>query len=277
MSSWYARSTLTPSNTRNKDALVTVKLSGDLGNRIFQILAGQHFAEKTGRKFLLERKFIQENPPETAEQTAKQLVHLFPDLQSYDGPPVEWNIVQEEAYMMFQYQPDIFKKFPGQHIVLDGYFFHSNYFPKSLPTLSLSKRLPVFFLHILLGDVNLKNYYRDAITIVQTVQKDARFLVFSDDPKNADLYLNSLNLGSLKYTISTTTNALDTLKEMASCMGGICANTSLSWFGAFFQKPRGLIYMPSLWMRGLARNQTNGFFPPWVTVIDVRETRETRR
>jgi hypothetical protein len=273
MSSWYARSIPNQSNTRNKNTLVSVKLCGDLANRIFQVLAAQHFAEKTGRTFYLTAEFVEENPNDSA---GNDLVKLFPDLQFYNGPVVEWNLVQEEAYMMFQYQPDMFKKFPGQHIVLDGSFLNSKYFPKSLPNLNIDRHFPLFFLHIRsesVNDVNLKNYYKDAITSSQKTQKDARFLVFSDDSKNAELYLKSLNIPSLKYTMSTTTNSLDVLKDMASCIGGVCANASLSWLGAFFQKPRGPIFMPSLWMRGLIKNQTNELFPPWVTVIDVRETR----
>jgi len=276
MSSWYARNVSNTSSTRNKECFVTVVLSGGLENRIFQVLAAQHFAEKTGRKFYLHRNYIQENPHESFDTTIAHLVKLFPTLEFYGGLPVEWNIVKEEQYMMFQYQPDIFKKFPGQHIVLEGYFFNSKYFPKAMPSLGGEKRLPLFFLHICLGDVNLKNYYRDAILNIQTMQKDARFLVFSDEPEKAEIFLKSLALPVLKYSVSDAKDSLTVLKDMASCVGGICANSSLSWLGAFFQRPRGPILMPSLWMKGLLKNQATELFPSWVTVIDVRETRSSR-
>jgi len=123
MSSWNRS---TPRVNTNKNAYVTTILQGGLGNRIFQVLAGQHFAEKTGRKFVIDNNYIRENPHERSEDTMKQLMQLFPSLTFYNGESLEWNIIEEEPYMMFQYQPDIFKRFPGRNIVLDGYFNNSN-------------------------------------------------------------------------------------------------------------------------------------------------------
>ena len=55
MSSWNKS---TPRVNTNKNAYVTTILQGGLGNRIFQVLAAQHFAEKTGRKSVIDNDFI---------------------------------------------------------------------------------------------------------------------------------------------------------------------------------------------------------------------------
>jgi len=267
MSSWNRS---TPRVNTNKNAYVTTILQGGLGNRIFQVLAGQHFAEKTGRKFVIDNNYIRENPHERSEDTMKQLMQLFPSLTFYNGESLEWNIIEEEPYMMFQYQPDIFKRFPGRNIVLDGYFNNSNYFPKEIPSFEPSPRSNTVFLDIHLGgDIDLRTYYKLSITKMLNDIPGAKFIVFSNEPEKAEEYLKSLNL-PLKYSFSSANSSLDVLKGMISCSGGICANSSLSWLGGFFQKPRGVIVVPSEWMKGVSRNQLNGFYPSWASVVETK-------
>ena len=273
MSSWNRS---TPRVNTNKNAYVTTILQGGLGNRIFQVLAAQHFAEKTGRKFVIDNDFIHSNPHETPEDTMKQLMQLFPSLTFYNGESLEWNIIKEEPYMMFQYQPDIFKRFPGRNILLDGYFQNSNYFPKEVPSFEPSPRSNTVFLHIRLGDyvnskhdIDLRTYYKLSITKILNNIPGAKFLVFSNEAEKAEEYLKSLDL-PFKYSISSANSSLDVLKGMISCSGGICANSSLSWLGGFFQKPRGVIVVPSEWMKGVSRNQLNGFYPSWASVVETK-------
>jgi len=277
MSSWN-RITPGVQNIRNKSTFVTIILKGGLGNRIFQVLAAQHFAEKTGRTFVIDNAHIHSNPHENPEDTMAQLTSIFPTLTYYNGPFQGWKLITEEEYMMFQYQTDIFKKFPGQNIILDGYFFNSRYFPKQIPQLNIDKKFySTFFLHIRMGDyknsvhdINFTTYHKNSITTAIKNDTSIKFLVFSDEPERADEYLKSLDLPQFKYSFSTAKKSLDVLKEMASCVGGICANSSLSYLGAFFQKPRGSIYMPNVWMKNISRNQFNDFYPLWATVVETK-------
>jgi len=275
MSSWN-RSIHSVQSTRNKDTYVSIILKGGLGNRIFQVLAGQHFAEKTGRKFVIDNNYIHANPHETSEDTMNQLMQLFPSLTFYTGNPIEWVKIEEEVFMTFQYQPDIFKRFPGRNILLNGYFQNTNYFPKEIPFFQNPNRYSNYFLHIRLGDyvntsfdIDLRNYYKSCISKILKDNSTTQFLIFSDQPEIADEYLKSLNL-PFKYSFSSAKSSLDVLKEMAACSGGICANSSLSYLGAFFQRPRGQIFMPSEWMKGMNRNQLNGFYPLWASVMETR-------
>jgi hypothetical protein len=55
---------------------------------------------------------------------------------------------------------------------------------------------------------------------------------------------------NIEYKLSDSKTGYDSLVEMANCAGGICANSSLSWLGGYFQKEmRGIICMPSEWIR----------------------------
>jgi hypothetical protein len=273
MSSWNKS---TPRVNTNRNTYVTVVIKGGLGNRIFQVLAAQHFAEKTGRNFIIHNDFIKSNPHETPEDTMNQLMQIFPSLTFYTGNPLNWAKIEEEAYMMFQYQPDIFKRFPGRNILLEGYFQNLNYFPKELPYFQESNRYSNYFLHIRLGDyvnthfdIDLRNYYKSCITKILKDNSAIQFLVFSNEPEKAEEYLKSLNI-PLKYSFSSANSSLSVLKGMGACSGGICANSSLSILGAFFQKPRGQIFMPNKWIKGISRNQLNGFYPLWATLMETK-------
>lgn len=270
MSSWN-RITPSLSTTRNKNSYVSIVLQGDLGNRILQILAAQHFSEKTGRTFVLHERFI---VPSDEEETAKQLQSLFPSL-TYYKENVQWNVIQEESFNAYRYQSDIFKRFPGQNVVLQGFFFNYRYFPRQLPSFSEPRKYNTFFLHIPFDsdpklEINLTTYYKRCINDILKISDGTQFLVFSDNNENAEELIKIMDL-RFKYTLSTSTDSLAVLKEMSSCYGGVCANSSLAWLAAFFQKPRGIIYMPDAWEKKLPTNQLNEFFPEWVKVISIKE------
>jgi hypothetical protein len=57
---------------------------------------------------------------------------------------------------------------------------------------------------------------------------------------------------------------------MSCCVGAICANSSLSWLGAYYQKPpRKNIFMPSPWIKTKLDAE---IYPDWVRVISNSET-----
>lgn len=278
MSSWLTRNPSIPSI--NKKNYIGIVLTGGLANRIFQVLAGQKLAELTGKTFVV--CISEENPHESNEETKKQLHELFPTLSYYTESTNSWIIIREDPWQWFQYQFDTMPKYPGKHILLHGYWQSEKYFPRSLPILSLPPiPQPYSFIHFRFGDysgtvhdLDLSHYYRKSITRIMREDRNAQFLVFSDEPEKARNFLDALPF-EVPYSLSAATSALDVLKGMASCHGGICANSSLSFLGAYFQhKPRGTIIMPSEWMKNIPQRQMMGWYPSWVTIIDLKDDRQ---
>ena len=72
---------------------------------------------------------------------------------------------------------------------------------------------------------------------------------------------------------------IDTLYLMSRCRGSICSNSTLSWFGSYFQSLRILpdarkhIYMPYPWVNktwhGFTDENTRDIYPDWATVYDT--------
>jgi hypothetical protein len=119
-------------------------------------------------------------------------------------------------------------------------------------------------------EVDLKNYYNDALSRIKSSIEQPKLLIFSDQPLKAEIYIKEyLNMQDLVYTHSKAVDACDCLVEMASCMGGICANSSLSWMGAYFQRPQqgAHIYMPSPWSKDEQLGIPFDLYPEWAIKI----------
>jgi hypothetical protein len=251
-----------------EEKFITGNLVGGLANRIFIVMAVRGFAEKTNRTPVFVSKYIANNDHQNKESTTNELKEIFPDMEIKND--LTWTEAKEERE--FQYTDIVAKK--STNIVLHGYFQNERYFPSIPPTLQKTLLPDTVFLHIRLGDytgtrhdVGLTKYYVECLTRLKDDNK--KFLVFSNENTKADEYIKSLNI-PFTYTISDKTNALDVLKEMASCSGGICSNSSLSWMGAFFQaENRGPVFMPGKWIDGVPKENFDTFYPSWATVVDV--------
>jgi hypothetical protein len=250
---------------------VSVILRNGLGNRIFQILAALGYAEKYNKVCVISRSLIL-NGLQSHECNLDQiLIKLFPNINIIDSID-QYTCIKEQEEM--NYSP--FLEFKS-NVVLQGYFQDERYFPSNnrIPVIRTTYYENTFFIHIRAGDylvpggvgINLIEYYKTcfaAIDAEKTISPNIKYIVFSNDNKYADNYMKQFEV---KYTISNKVNALEALVEMANCAGGICANSTYSWLGGFFQgEHRGTIFMPSIWRKG---RDCKGIYPTWATVIDV--------
>jgi hypothetical protein len=135
-----------------------------------------------------------------------------------------------------------------------------------IPNLNYPNISKTVFLHIRGGDyvnnpfhdVKLENYYKKAI---EEFSKDTHFSIFTNDIPYAKTVIKDIS-----YTFIEE-NELDSLYLMSQCFGGICSNSTFSWWGAYLNKNRKLI-LPSKWFNDLSY-YTKGFYFPECTIIEV--------
>ena len=112
-----------------------------------------------------------------------------------------------------------------------------------------------FFIHIRRGDyvnhwlhyINLDEYYKKSIEYVYTLHPDAYIYIISNDLN----YCKSLSyLNTDKFIYSENTNELDDLYLMSLCnLGGICCNSSYSWWGAYLNtNVSKIVIFPNKWV-----------------------------
>ncbi len=179
-----------------------------------------------------------------------------------------------------------------QHIFLDGYFQNEKYFVdykkefiQFIFDKSIFQRIRTqfpkteqsFFIHIRRGDyvghplynIRFDDYLAKSIRIIcQQCENDSSLIVGGDKPhfyvvsndidycRSHPVLLNSREKG-FEYTIvddpSLLNSPLDTIYFMAACrLGGICANSSFSWWGSYLNdNERKLVYFPHEWMTNI--------------------------
>ena len=258
---------------------VTAVLTGGFANRIFIILAATEYAKKTKRRFVLVQKLIINNAHEPQQITLSSLESLFGKFTYYTNEDYQtWKYIRDPKQNAFAFEnPPLYT---GESVIFEGYFQCPKYFLTANPTpIEAKKKHNTYFIHIRLGDyctnplyqIPLKKYYTEAI--MQIIENDinAKFLVFSNENEEAKTYITKNIKVPFDYTFSLAKSALETLTEMASCAGGICANSSLSWMGAYYQEePRSNIYMPNEWVT-FTKTPILDIYPDWATIIDLTE------
>jgi hypothetical protein len=253
---------------------VAPTLVAGFGNRLFTLYAAFKYAKQTNRQFVLVKDLIGKSHHESDDEVQQYIEKLFYHFKYYTaGDYKSWKLVEEKPSEEYSYvEPP---KHTGYSVIFKGYFQHPNYLPhkpyKSIPYQQTYKH--TYFLHIRLGDytkiqifqVPIIPYYNLAIRLIKNKDPKAKFLVFSNENKEAELFIKNHILIPFDYSFSRAISSYDTLYEMSCCVGAICANSSLSWLGAYYQRsPRKNIYMPSPWIMNKLDAQ---IYPDWVRVI----------
>jgi len=233
---------------------VSVKLSDGLGNRFFQVAAMLGYAEKTGHIPVFVKEWVAENRTHPGPSS---IFDFFPDIPVLDSAP-EWGKITASDAFVYRSLPSC----PRNNVCLKGYFQSCGYLPQrriERPLLlSTPLRLSQAFLHVRRGDfldpyhthhcVALDDYYRKAL---QLYDNTISILVCSDDIRWCKDILprQYCDIVAPHRWMFLNANDVMTLAAMTACeYGGICANSTFSWWGAYWNSsPQKIICMPRTW------------------------------
>ena len=265
---------------------IAPKLTGGLGNRLFQYAAAAGLAERSKRRLV----FFLPVCKETGHGDFNNIFNLFPEVPLI-SEGAEWLHLDEEIKDLYTFIP-----FPELHentqTVVTGYRQSFMYFPTTDINLNFESALGVarcveisrtiphpettWFLHVRLGDylkcrhhwVNLENYYR---LCVSQIPRGHTLILFSDDVELCrEKYAMYCEIQGLNFLTSVYENELESLYLMSLCKGGaILANSTFSWWGGYLAHQNGAarVFYPNVWGEGLP--QPTHLIPPWGFVVDV--------
>lgn len=259
---------------------VCSRISDGLGNRFFQVAAALGYAEKHGHTPVFVKDWI----VETNHKGPKTIFDYFPALQTIPIMP-GWTLMEEAGGDCYKYNP---LPAVSNHAFLKGYFQSEKYFPAAgvvRPSIlgGLEDRYRNFaFLHVRRGDyllpvcahhkVDLTAYYRYALSLF--ADSGTRIVVCSDDIAWCRTHL-AATYGDLIAAdrwefLAEGASDFETLRAMTACgAGGICANSTFSWWGAYWghtAHPRAIYAMPALWGHP-PLPQTQDLYPGWATLL----------
>ena len=248
--------------------MLGVILQGGLGNQLFQLAAAETIASETNRKVYL----LDKNSPYTSHSTSNYFLTIFSKFLDYPIIEEPYVIVDEPSFKKYDWTQLI----PEGPACIKGYFQNWRYISDdfiSKLVLPECHTIDGAFIHIRGGDyvnnslhhVDLTSYYKKAVEYFPT---DTHFYIFTNDVQYAKTFTF---LSKINHTF-VNEDELMTLTMMSKCTkGGVCANSSFSWWGSFLNPSRTII-MPGKWFNSSDKWEDlwiEGYYFPGVTKIDL--------
>lgn len=236
--------------------MISTYLQGGLGNQLFQIAKCLQVSKQTNRKMWLPI------PDKTVHSEQDYFTTIFQSMSHLRQTRTDYTTVYENK----EYDTTI------ENIQLSGYFQDYRSIPDDfLDYLTFPSVDPLegVFLHIRGGDykghwlhdVGLSTYYERATALFP---KGTMFYIFTNDIQYAKslLFLNTID-----HVFVEEDDECKALALMKQCkLGGICANSTFSWWAAFLSHRDRTLVLPSKWFNDPSM-YTEGYFFPGSTVL----------
>lgn len=258
--------------------MIIVKLSGGLGNQMFQYAAGVALSKKLESKLYMDLGWfneVSENP---------ELTNRVYELAGFGINPASISLLDKLSYRLnpprvfreesFNYNP----AFKGLHgnTILDGYWQSYKYFEDYrediLKVFSFPDQVSIenqellrkvsgsdsISIHVRRGDYTTKagrnfhgliplTYYTKALTQICKKANYPSLFIFSDDIEWCKR--------NVRYGLPTTyidgnspNNGVEDMRLMSACKHSIIANSSFSWWAAWLNtNPSKIVIAPKKW------------------------------
>ena len=271
--------------------MITCQVYGGLGNQLFQIFATISYAIKYKMNFL----FLYESVHQTRTRpgywdTFLKRLKVF---TTNNLPPLQLNIREKG----FNYTDLYIPKEP-LNICLDGYFQSYKYFKdnediifKVIMVDHIKKEIlsqegisKTYFdnsasIHFRLGDYKKLpeyhpiipyEYYSKSISLLKSEGKQINKIFYFCENEDHDHVLREINKLRIEFPEIVFVREFEGLSDwqqmiiMSLCENNIIANSTFSWWGAYFNKnPGRRVCYPSIWFGPrLAGHNTTDLFPP---------------
>jgi hypothetical protein len=271
--------------------MITCNLKGGLGNQLFQIFAIIAYSLKHGKPF----KFVYTDlvpsctPRHSYWESFLKSLKLF-TINAYPSTNTQTLNCNDMDY----------RELPAsstEHTIFDGYFQSYKYFEERqndiYRLIQLEKQKTecltkyenmgltnTISMHFRLGDYkNLShfhpimgfNYYKNALTaILSSCQVQKWKVVYFCEAEDNNEVLNIINSLAGVFPLLTFEKASDQMADweqillMSGCTHNIIANSSFSWFGAYFNSNKDkIVCYPNVWFCGSGANiRVDDLFPP---------------
>ena len=221
---------------------------------------------------------------------------MFPSVRIVEALEVCKELV-EPPRRFYQYIP--LGPLTAQHTLVSGFRQSPLYFPQMItpdwdsalggPVVrkkvealagleTIEARRQTYAIHVRLGDykhlphhqVDLSSYYAKAL---ERVPAGSRLHLFSDEPDYCrGLFNKVVAAKQLNFTVAVTHSDVESLYEMSLCLGGtITANSTFSWWGAWFAHTGGAAWATYPDSMGQGQPEPVDFYPEWATIINCQK------
>jgi hypothetical protein len=274
--------------------MITCNLMGGLGNQIFQIFATISYAIKSKNQFKFLNLSTLGNDSTTIRNTFWK--SFFNRLKPFliNNIPQPIHVIREKSFT-FNELP--IHEMIGINCLIHGYFQSYKYFHENYEMISriigvekmkteLIQKLNLnheylkkcISMHFRLGDYKTLQdyhplityeYYKKSVNFIKHKSNEPfNILYFCEDADISDVMIkiNSLENEFPEYKFIRGDNRLEDWEQMlfmSCCHHNIIANSSFSWWGAYFNSwPDKIICYPSVWFGPALSHNTKDLCPP---------------
>lgn len=282
---------------------VSCNLKGGLGNQLFQIFATISYGKKYNRNIIFP--YSQELRTGTIRHTywhtfLKGLIQFTTygeNMYKKNTDLMVYPVLREQG---FQYQNLI--NIANNNIILDGYYQSYKYFENDIDFIyqqislkdlqqQVKNKSASYFtgetnisMHFRIGDykaiqechpIMTYEYYDKALCEIEKCCQGTKINVLyfhetvDTDDVNAIIGKLKQEHSSIEFTrIKDELSDWEQLLLMSCCDHNIIANSTFSWWGAFFNNSNNrIVCYPSLWFGSKLTHNTNDLFPSdWVKI-----------
>lgn len=279
---------------------VSPALTSGLGNRLFQMAAAAGAAERWGRQLAFYVPAMTENP----HGRTGTIFDLFPLVPVVEEPPADAPFVlQEPPRRFYEYLGlGATAPHPAKPVLMRGFWQSPRYFPVvTMPTPDWGRALGgaaarrwlerdaglaeegerrrTVALHVRLGDYRKLPHHQQDLgayfaAALGRIDAGKRVHFFSDEPELCAKFFEGVCARrGLQYTVARVRSDVESLYEMSLCWGGtVCANSTFSWWGAWFAHGAAAAAggahwatMPDRW--GAGQPEPVDLFPEWAEIV----------
>lgn len=251
--------------------MITIDLRGGLGNQLFQMCAGKSISISSNKEFYIDVL----STPWIPHSSKNYLDSIFKNFKPF-FKKVDTNVIVKYD-CLDNYNQEFIQKLTkiSEPIKLHGWFqdykitdvvydeFRSLlWFDKERLDAKYPNISSTVFLHVRGGDylttdifLDLREYYKKSVSLFP----GKKISVFTNDINHAKQFLKDF-----EYDIINE-NEEDSLYLMSKCEGGICANSTFSWWGAYLNKNRKIV-IPSKWSTKTKWHDETFYVPTWIII-----------
>jgi hypothetical protein len=287
--------------------MITCNLMGGLGNQLFQIFTTISYGIDSYNKFIfLNLKTLGGGSSTERKTYWESIMSRLKFCLVDELPNLPIKVIRENN---FTFNDLPISDMTGNNIMLFGYFQSYKYFEKNYNLISRIIRIDNFktelllklnynddyfkntiSIHFRIGDykkiqqyhpVMTKEYYEKCLNYILSIKKDSReiynILYFCEDDDIEDVQ-NTIEYLSEKFPLYNFIRGDNTLEDweqmllMSCCHHNIIANSSFSWWSAYFNEwSDKIVCYPSVWFGPSAPHDTKDLCPPSWKCIEANQ------
>jgi len=278
--------------------MIIVKLTGGLGNQMFQYAMGRMLSIKHGTQLVLDKSGYKTYKVHNYELDRFQIVENYQSHFAIAADKVLTTLriktpVPTFKEPFFHYSDSALKVKPP--VAIDGYWQSEKYFAdirknlleefnlKNSPSqenqewIKAITKSPSVSLHIRRGDyisnphanafhgILPLTYYANAVEKLKEYEKNLTYFIFSDDPEWVS---KNLKLDGETYYISNNQKqGYEDLRLMKHCKHNVIANSSFSWWAAWLNEaPDKRVCGPNRWFKDPTVNTSDVLPTDWLKI-----------